>query len=133
MESPVSQDALLLVLEQFDGKALDRLRIASAFNERLKYNALAALRILTDVSGNRAKVKGLLTIHGVSREVVLEAEYLGAAKDPWGNQRYGFHAETRINRKDFGMTWNEVVEAGGVLVGDEVEILLDVEAVPAKS
>jgi len=64
--------------------------------------------------------------------VVLDTEYLGKGKDPWGNTRYGFHAETKINRKDFGMTWNEVVEAGGVLVGDEVEIVLDVEAVPAK-
>lgn len=87
---------------------------------------------ITDVSGDGAKIKGLLTIHGVSREVVLDAQYLGSAKDPWGNQRYGFHAETKINRKDFGMTWNEVIEAGGVLVGDEVEIVLDVEALPAK-
>jgi len=86
---------------------------------------------IVDVTGNRGRIKGTLTIHGVSREVVLEAEFLGAGKDPWGNQRYGFHATTKINRKDFGMTWNEVIEAGGVLVGDEVEITLDVEAVPA--
>lgn len=86
---------------------------------------------ITDVEGDRGRISGILTMHGVSREVVLDAEFLGAGKDPWGNQRYGFHAETRINRKDFGMAWNEVVEAGGVLVGDEVEITLDVEAVPA--
>jgi polyisoprenoid-binding protein YceI len=85
-----------------------------------------------DVAGGRGKVKGTLTMHGVSREVVLEAEFLGAGKDPWGNQRFGFHAETKVNRKDFGMAWNEVIEAGGVLVGDEVEIVLDVEAIPAK-
>jgi len=87
---------------------------------------------ITDVAGGKGRIKGTLTMHGVSREVVLDAEFLGAGKDPWGNERYGFHAETRVNRKDFGMAWNEVVEAGGVLVGDEVEITLDVEAVPPK-
>ena len=87
---------------------------------------------ITEVTGGSGKIKGLLTMHGVTREIVLDAQYLGSAKDPWGNQRYGFHAETKINRKDFGMAWNEAIEAGGVLVGDEVEILLDVEAVPAK-
>jgi len=87
---------------------------------------------IADVSGTRGRIKGILTMRGVPREVVLEAEFLGSGKDPWGNQRYGFHGETKVNRKDFGMAWNEVIEAGGVLVGDEVEIVLDVEAVPAK-
>jgi len=87
---------------------------------------------ITDVAGGQGRIKGTLTMHGVSRDVVLDAEFLGAGKDPWGNQRYGFHAETTVNRKDFGMAWNEVIEAGGVLVGDDVEIALDIEAVPAK-
>lgn len=87
---------------------------------------------VTGVSGNKGKVKGTLTMHGVSKEVVLYTEYLGNGKDPWGNTRYGFHAETTVNRKDFGMAWNEALETGGLLVGDEVEISLDVEAVPAK-
>ena len=86
---------------------------------------------VTDTAGNKGKVRGTLTMHGVSKEVLLETEFLGKGKDPWGNTRYGFHAETKVNRKDFGMAWNEAVEAGGVLVGDEVEISLDVEAVPA--
>ncbi len=86
---------------------------------------------VTDTTGNKGKVRGTLTMHGVSKEVLLETEFLGKGKDPWGNTRYGFHAETKVNRKDFGMAWNEVVEAGGVLVGDEVEISLDVEAIPA--
>jgi polyisoprenoid-binding protein YceI len=76
-------------------------------------------------------VIGNLTMHGVTRQVALDTEFLGKGKDPWGNERYGFHAEATVNRKDFGMAWNEVVEAGGVLVGEEVEITLDVEAVPA--
>jgi hypothetical protein len=68
---------------------------------------------------------------GTGGDVVLDAEFLGKGKDPWGNLRYAFHATTKVNRKDFGMQWNEVVESGGVLVGDEIEITLDVEAVPA--
>ncbi len=85
---------------------------------------------ITDVSGSKGKIKGRLTIHGVTREVVLDAEFLGKSKDPWGNEHFGFHARTTISREDFGMTWNEVIEAGGVLVGDEVEIILDISAVP---
>ncbi len=98
--------------------------------ERFPTLEFASLR-LDGASGGRARIVGNLTMHGVTREVVLDTEYLGKGKDPWGNERYGFHAEAKINRKDFGMTWNEVLEAGGVLVGDEVEIILDVEAIPA--
>jgi polyisoprenoid-binding protein YceI len=87
---------------------------------------------ISDVVGAKGRIKGILAMHGVSREVALEAEFLGSGKDPWGNLRYGFHAHTKLNRKDFGMAWNEVIEAGGLLVGDEVEISLDIEAVPAK-
>ena len=85
---------------------------------------------ITGVAGKAGKIVGTLTMHGVSREVVLEAEFLGRGKDPWGNERYGFAATTTINRKDYGMTWNEVVEAGGVLVGEEIEIELEIEATP---
>ena len=83
---------------------------------------------ITSVSGRRGKIVGTLTMHGVSREVVLEAEFLGKGKDPWGNVRYGFTASTTISREDYGMTWNEVIEAGGVLVGDEIEIEFEIEA-----
>jgi hypothetical protein len=61
----------------------------------------------------------------VMREV-RRKEFLGKAKDPWGNARWGFHATTRINRKDYGLAWNEVIEGGGLLVGDDVDISLDV-------
>jgi polyisoprenoid-binding protein YceI len=74
---------------------------------------------------------GDLTVHGVSREVALEVEELGGGKDPWGNQRVLFNAKTSINRTDFGLKWNQALEAGGVLVGEKVEIEIDVEAVAA--
>lgn len=85
-----------------------------------------------EASGSGGKIKGVLTMHGVSRDVVLNAEFLGKVKDPWGNLKYGFHAETTVDRKDYGLTWNQALETGGFLVGDEVEISLDVEAAPAK-
>lgn len=75
-------------------------------------------------------VAGDLTIHGVSRNVVLDVEGpTPPIKDPWGNMRMGLSASTRINRKDFGLTWNSPLETGGVLVGDEVSITLDAEFV----
>jgi polyisoprenoid-binding protein YceI len=83
------------------------------------------------LSEDRYRVTGALTIHGVAKEVALDVESLGAGKDPWGNERIVFQAQTSINRKDFGLTWNQALETGGVLVGEKVEISLDVEAVKA--
>jgi polyisoprenoid-binding protein YceI len=75
---------------------------------------------------------GELTIHGVTRKVVFNVEGPApAAKDPWGNTRLGLSATTRINRKDFGLTWNTALETGGILVGDDVTITLDVQFVKA--
>jgi polyisoprenoid-binding protein YceI len=79
-----------------------------------------------------SKVIGDLTIHGVTKEVALQVEDLGRAKDPWGNQKAAFEAKTRINRHDFGLKWNVALEAGGVLVGDHVDIHLEIEAVAAQ-
>lgn len=74
------------------------------------------------------KMTGDLTIHGVTKEVVLDIEGPSPAiKDPWGNARVGGQATTKINRKDFGLVWNATLETGGVVVGDEVEITIDVE------
>ena len=78
------------------------------------------------------EVEGDLTIHGVTRKVLFEVEGPSSeAKDPWGNTRIGLSATTKINRKDFGLHWNAALEAGGVLVGEEVKITLDVEFVKA--
>ena len=78
--------------------------------------------------GGTLKMTGDLTIRGVSKEVVLTVEGpTPAIKDPMGNSRVGGQAATRINRKDFGLAWNKVLETGGVVVGDEVEITIDVE------
>lgn len=81
--------------------------------------------------GDAFKVAGDLTIRGVTREAVLDARFEGTGTDPWGNTRSGFSATTAIDRREFGLTWNQALEAGGVLVGTEVKIELHVQAVAA--
>jgi polyisoprenoid-binding protein YceI len=75
------------------------------------------------------RVTGDLTMHGVTRPVTLEVEYAGSAKDPWGGVRAGFSARATIDRRDFGLTYNQMLEAGGVVVGERVEIAIELEAV----
>jgi len=82
------------------------------------------------VGTNRLQVTGYLTLHGVTKEVVLDVEGPSAeSKDPWGNIRKGATATAKINRKDFGLVWNKALETGGVAVGDEVTIILEAEMI----
>lgn len=81
----------------------------------------------TPAGEGRATVGGFLTLHGVEKPVTLDVEIHGVGKDPWGNVRAGFTAKTTISRKDFGLAWNQALETGGVLVGDEVDITLEIE------
>ncbi len=80
----------------------------------------------SDITPTGAKMEGLLTIHGVEKPVVFDVEIHGVAKDPWGNVTAGFTATTKINRKDFGLTWNKAIETGQLLVGEEILITVDV-------
>lgn len=80
-------------------------------------------------SENTAKVYGDLTIRGVTRPVVFDAEYLGQTPSPFGDTRAGFTGTTKINREDWGLTWNLAIEAGGVLVGKDIKIELDAEVI----
>lgn len=82
---------------------------------------------LDGVLDGEFKLVGDLTIRDVTREVTLSVESAGRAKDPWGGERAGYAATTKINRKDFGLGWNVALETGGVLVGDEIKISIDVE------
>jgi len=77
------------------------------------------------------RVTGELTIRGVTREIVLEAVSQGTDIDPWGNARVGLEAVAQIERADYGLTWNQALESGGVLVGKKVKLLLDISAVKA--
>lgn len=82
-------------------------------------------------SDDELEVTGDLTIAGTTKSVKLRVESAGTVKDPWGGTRAGFSAKTTINRKDFGLHWNAALEAGGVLVGEKVEITLEIEAIEA--
>jgi polyisoprenoid-binding protein YceI len=111
------RDAHLRSPDFFDVEKFPELRFRSQRIERLE--------------DARYRVVGELTVRDVTREVSLDVEYGGRAKDPWGNERIGFVAKAALDRKDFGLGWNQVLEAGGVLVGDRVEIELEVQAVKA--
>jgi polyisoprenoid-binding protein YceI len=74
-------------------------------------------------------VTGLLSMRGVQKEVVLEAEFLGAGPDSWGGTRAGFTASTQVNRKEWGIVWNKALDHGGAMLGDDVTIQLDIQAV----
>ncbi|HXF71663.1 MAG TPA: YceI family protein [Actinomycetota bacterium] len=87
---------------------------------------------LEPLEGTRFRLPGELTIRGVTRPVVLEAEYLGAVTDPWGNRKVGFTATGEIDREDFGITWNQVLETGGVLVGPKLKVEIEVQAARAE-
>lgn len=75
---------------------------------------------------------GDLTIHGTTQPVTFDAAVAGRTTDPWGNDRVAYEASAKIDRKDFGLTWNQALETGGILVGDIVEITLDVQAILKK-
>jgi polyisoprenoid-binding protein YceI len=99
--------------------------------EKFPTLSFRSTRVAKKADGELA-VAGELTIHGITRSVTFELEGPSPpAKDPWGNTRIGLSAATRINRKDFGLTWNAALETGGILVGEEVTITLDVQFVKA--
>jgi polyisoprenoid-binding protein YceI len=83
------------------------------------------------IKNDRYRITGDLTIRDVTREVVLEGTDEGRGRDPWGGDRLGFSATTTIDRRDFGLTWNQALETGGVLVSNEIKIAIDLEAVKA--
>ena len=84
------------------------------------------------LKGDKAKLHGELTLHGVTKPVVLDLELGGVVKAPWGNQRAGATATTKINRKDYGIVWNKVLDGGGLVVGEEISITLEIEGVVKK-
>jgi len=87
---------------------------------------------VSEVKDGKFKLTGDLTIKDVTKEVTFDCEFPGVVKDPWGNTRAGFSAETTINRQDFGVTWSTVLEGGGLALGNDVDLKLEFEAIKAK-
>ncbi|MEW6055520.1 MAG: YceI family protein [Bdellovibrionota bacterium] len=110
-----------------DKKRDDHLRNPDFFDvKKFKEITFKSTKV-TDVDDEKAKVHGVLTMHGVSKDVILEVEHKGEVTDPWGNKKAVFTGETKVNRKDYGMTWNKSLDKGGLVVGEEVTINLEIE------
>jgi polyisoprenoid-binding protein YceI len=116
-------------INTMDAKRDDHLKSAE-FLDIAKFPALTFKSTkIEKVSDTEFKATGDLTLHGVTKPVTLDVEYGGAAKDPWGKERAAFEARTKINRKDFGLAWSKTLETGGLVVGDDVQISLEIEGV----
>jgi polyisoprenoid-binding protein YceI len=101
------------------------------FFEVEKYPTIAFLSTgVSDVKGTHAKLHGNFTMHGVTKPIVLDLEVGGVAKDPWGGTHAAFTATGKLDRRDYGVEWNQAVEGGGLLIGNEVDLELDIEGIP---
>lgn len=107
------RDGHLLSADFFDAAQYPEIKFhATAFNKQSK---------------GEYELVGDLTLHGVTKSVKLDAEYSGQMKDPWGNTKAGFALNGKINRKDWGLNWNSALETGGVLVGEEVKLVIELQ------
>ncbi len=129
--------ALSIVNVQIEAASIDtrdekrdgHLRSADFLNaEQYPYLTFQSKRVEL-IGQSNARLIGDLTIRNVTHEVVLDVEYAGQAKSPWGTVSAGFSASTKISRKDWGLNWNVALEAGGMLVGDEISIDIEIELV----
>jgi polyisoprenoid-binding protein YceI len=102
------------------------------FLDAEKFPTLAFKSTTVEKTGSRLALHGTLALHGVTKPVTIDVEPTEVVKDPWGGTRTGFSGKLTIERKEFGLHWNAALETGGVLVGDKVEITLEIEAIHAK-
>lgn len=130
-KSKVEVEIAAASIDTRDEKRDAHLRSAD-FLESEQYPAITFTSTKVDPKGaNDLRVTGDLTIRGVTKPVVLQATFNGRGKTPWGTDVIGYSATTSFNRKDFGLVWNVGLETGGMLVGDEVKIALELEANPS--
>ena len=116
-----------------DEKRDAHLRSADFLDLEKNPNITFKSKLIEKKGSDAYRMMGDLSIRGVTRDVVLDVEFGGRANDPWGGERMGFSAKTKIDRKDFGAKWNAALEAGGFVVGDTVDITIEIEAVKKKS
>jgi polyisoprenoid-binding protein YceI len=120
-------------IETRDEKRDAHLRSTDFFDaEKYPYITFKSKKV-EQTSDRSGKIYGDLTIKDVTNEVVLDVEYIGSSKSPWGTTSYGFSASTRVSRADWGLTWNVALETGGWLVGDEVTIDIQLEVVKVEA
>ncbi len=109
------RDTHLRSADFFDAESFPEIRFSTSSFEKL--------------NAETYRLTGELTIRDITRELSFDAHYHGSGRDPWGNERVGFGATTRVNRKDFGLTWNQVLETGGVMVGEDIAIEIDAQLI----
>lgn len=134
-EDPLAAEVTFAVdLASIDTGVADRdahLRSADFFDVDTYPQMTFVSRKVERVRGDTYKVSGDFSLHGRTKTVTFDVTYGGTVVDPWGSTRAGFEATTVLDREDFGLVWNSLLEAGGVLVGDRVEVTLELEAVKA--
>jgi polyisoprenoid-binding protein YceI len=109
------------------------LRSADFFDAAAHPEVLFKSTAIRTQGAGRFEVTGDLTLRGMTRSVTLPVTFLGMASDPWGNTRAGFELETTLNRKDFGMQWNVALDQGGLLLGDEVKVAINLETIKSRA
>jgi polyisoprenoid-binding protein YceI len=131
-KSNIHVDIDVASIDTREEKRDGHLRSADFFDvEKFPKMTFQSKRIESNGKG-RYTLTGDLSIHGVTRELAVDVEETGRGKDPWGNDRLGFSARATISRSDWGLTWNQALEAGGVLVSDKVEIEAEVQVIQGK-
>jgi polyisoprenoid-binding protein YceI len=111
-----------------DNEGRDKHLRSADFFDAEKYPEITFVSKSFEKTGkNTYKIMGDLTMHGATKPVVLETKFNGTVNDPWGNTKAGFKATTTVNRKDFGIVYNKTLEAGGLLIGENVEVTINVE------
>ncbi len=128
----VKMTAKIASVDTNDPKRDDHLRSPDFFDAATFPEMTFVSRKVHDIDGNEFKITGDLTIRDVTKEVVFDCVFNGVVNDPWGNTKAGFSATAKINRQDFGVKWNKSLDAGGVVVGDEVTINIELELGKAK-
>lgn len=129
-----SNATVTIKAESLDTNNDDRdahLRSADFFDVENHPNITFVTRKIERKRGDDYRILGDLTIRGITKEVALEGEVSGPQQDPWGNQRIGLSANGKLNRKEFGLNWNVALEAGGLLVGEDVKLSIEAELVKA--
>jgi len=116
-----------------DNEGRDKHLRSADFFDAEKYPEITFVSKSFEKTGkNTYKIAGDLTMHGITKPVVLETKFNGTVNDPWGNTKAGFKATTTVNRKEFGIVYNKTLEAGGLLLGEDVEVIINVELAKEK-
>ncbi|MFO0672486.1 MAG: YceI family protein [Polyangiaceae bacterium] len=131
--SGVTADIDAASIDTREEKRDAHLRSADFFDAEKNPKLTFASTKVESRGGDKYVVRGNLTMHGITKEVALDVELLGRAKDPWGNERVAFQGKASVDRTEFGLNWNQALEAGGILVGEKVDIEIEAQFIAPKA